>query len=342
MTDQQQPAANVAVLIGLAQRHTRGPYGLAEALQNARDAGPSDVGNIMLKHGGEVAWKAWFSAYKQVETHQVFEGRADAKNILDGLEQASLENKHAFAAEFARAFATIDTASRDVGDNALERPSKRSRLPPAPPRVSASPTTEHLEPATPSIVALPNNEAAPGPRQPSRERSGVYTGGSLQAARDLFSAQFYDAIKRQSKDDTLVATVAILYQEGKILEVFGCQLVVDIVPERALSYAQDFFGVTLDVKEGVRMMHLPDGATVEPSPSITLRGFRKKMLPRIFQSEGCQAAQASPICQREQKDLRDRTNAVTMTISSRANDCATITVFLGKYEAAMIRKKLFI
>jgi hypothetical protein len=343
MTDREQLESDAATLIEVAQRLTRGPYGVAEALRQVHNAGPSSLAKIILERGGEPVWRAWFSACKQIETKHGFNGQVNAKKICDRLEQAPSETKHAFAEEFTRAFAANNTASSDVGDDTLERPPKRTRLPPLH-QVSASPAAESpaSEPVTPSVVALPSNETGRGLRQTTREMTGVYFGGSLRAARDLFSAQFYDAIKRQPKDDTVVATVAILYQEGKILEMFGCQLVVDIVPERTLSYAQEFFGVTIDVKEGVRLMHYPEGAAVEPNPSITLRGFRKNMLPRIFQSEGCQAAQASPICQRELKDFRDRTNAVTMTIPSRANDCATITVFLGEYEAAIIRKKLFI
>lgn len=197
----------------------------------------------------------------------------------------------------------------------------------------------HVSPAVPCAAQASNS---PPMQSDGMIQEGVYHGALLPGAKDLFDAEFFRYIRRiRSSNGVIVASVTMFFQTGHIRSHFGSQLAVEIKPESVPSYVQEFFGVEVRIKDGVRLLQYPGGAQAEPDPSMTLRGFRPAKLSRIFQSEGCQAARGSPIFEREEGELQDISDVVSMTIPSRAVEWATVTVFLSDYRAAIIRTKLF-
>lgn len=175
--------------------------------------------------------------------------------------------------------------------------------------------------------------------------SHMYDGASLVAAQKMFRVEFYDSIQRRPSKtlpNVLVADVSMVFPESTIRDQFGCQLAVEIAQEKVASYAREFFDVEVECKDGVRFVRYPRSSKIEPDPSICIRGFLPEKLLRIFKDmEECRAVYASPIYLREIAEVRERTDTVSMRLSNRAKDGATINVFLGEYRAAQIKERLF-
>jgi hypothetical protein len=132
----------------------------------------------------------------------------------------------------------------------------------------------------------------------------------------------------------------MLFQQGHIREHFGCQMEIGIAEEKVADIAFEYFGVKVEIKDGVRSLRFQGACKVEPDPSIKLRGCRRD-LSGIFRGDLFEAARTSPIYQREENECRRRTDGVSMTISNQAKESGKITVFLGEWRASTLKTYLF-
>lgn len=171
----------------------------------------------------------------------------------------------------------------------------------------------------------------------------VYVGAPLKPAEELFHEQFWDSIQRipsTEQPGMWLADISMLFQEGYIREHFGCQMEIGIAEEKVADLAFEYFGVRVEIKDGVRSVRCPGGGKIEPDPSIKLRACRQD-LSGMFRGDLYEAAYTSPIYQREKNEVRNRTDGVSMTISNQAKEGGKITVFLGEWRASTIKTRFY-
>ncbi|RSL85355.1 hypothetical protein CEP52_016173 [Fusarium oligoseptatum] len=165
----------------------------------------------------------------------------------------------------------------------------------------------------------------------------------LEPAEELFHEQFWESIERipgKEPAGTWLADVSMIFQDGHPREHFGCQMEIGIAEEKVAELAFDYFGVRVEIKDGVRSVRYPGGGKIEPDPSIKLRSCRQ-VFPSIFRGDLYDAANTSPIYLLEKQQMRNRTDGVSMTISNQAKEGAKITVFLGQWKASAIKARLY-
>lgn len=182
----------------------------------------------------------------------------------------------------------------------------------------------------PRNIALPRDE-------------DVYVGAPLEQAKGQFHEQFWDSIQRiptQEQPCSWLADISMIFQQGQIRERFGCQMEIGIAEEKVADLAYELFGVKVEVKDGVRSLRYPGGGKVEPDPAVKLRACQQD-LSCIFRSDLHDGACTSPIYQREKRELRNRTDGVSMTITNQAKEGAKMTVFLGEWKASTIKKRFY-
>lgn len=198
-------------------------------------------------------------------------------------------------------------------------------------------TATHSTPIHSYVDQLCVSQRIPGQDVSPR---GVYVGAPLKVAEKLFEDEFWDSIQRiPSKDrsDELMAEISILFQQDHMRANFGCQIEIGIVKEKVAMYAFNLFNATVRENDGVRSLTLQGGARVEPDQSIKLRGCRRD-LSDTFKGYLYEGFCLSPIYKREEKEWRKLTDAVSMSISSRATEGATIVVYVTEWSASKIRE----
>lgn len=175
-------------------------------------------------------------------------------------------------------------------------------------------------------------------------QDSVHVGASLRASKALFPTEFMDAIQRiQSPQPpgALVADISIILQKGQIRECFGCQMEIGIAKEKVATYAKTLFDVQVEVKDGVRYIRYPGGSKVEPDPSIKLRACRREQISHVFGAEMDLAFSSAPIYLREEQEVREYTDGVSMTISNQEKESGKLNLFLGEWHAFNIKQKLY-
>ncbi|KPA36570.1 hypothetical protein FLAG1_10654 [Fusarium langsethiae] len=198
-------------------------------------------------------------------------------------------------------------------------------------------TATHSTPIHPYVGQLHDSHHIPGQDVSPR---GVYVGAPLKVAEELFEDEFWDSIQRiPSKDrsDELMAEISILFQQDDVRANFGCQIEIGIVKEKVAMYAFNLFNAAVRENDGVRSLTLKGGSRVEPDPSTKLRGCRRD-LSDTFKGHLYEGFCLSPIYKREEKECRKLTDAVSMSISSRASEGATIVVFVTEWSALKIKQ----
>jgi hypothetical protein len=198
---------------------------------------------------------------------------------------------------------------------------------------SSSTNYNHLEPYTPQRI--PNS---------GNLQEGLHVNASLRASKTLFPVEFMDSIERiphSWQPDALVADISMILQKGHIRDYFGCQMEVGIAKEKVPLYAKKLFNVEVEAKDGVRYIRGVGGSKIEPQPSIKLRGCPRDVVLVVFGDVMDQGISSGPICQREDKEARDHTDGVSMTITNQEIEAGKITLFLGEWHAYNIKKTLY-
>ena len=130
-------------------------------------------------------------------------------------------------------------------------------------------------------------------------------------------------------------------QKGYHRDQFGCQMEIGIVKEKVAYYAKKLFDVEVESKDGVRYLRYPGGGKVEPDSSIKLRACQRDVIPYVFGTDVDHGFSSAPIYQREEREVRERTDGVSMTITNRVDEDGLITLYLGEWHAFSIKDRLF-
>lgn len=175
-------------------------------------------------------------------------------------------------------------------------------------------------------------------------QNGVYVNASLQEAKTLFKEDFMDSIQRipsTHQPGTLTADISTILQKGSIRDQFGCQMIIGIVEQKVATYAKELFGVDVEVKDGVRYIHYPGGSKIEPDPTVKLRGCRREKIAGMLGDKIHIAFSKAPVYLREEKELRNLTDGLSMTIPNRADEGGFFTLFMGEFDAFHIKDQLY-
>ncbi|KAL3587702.1 hypothetical protein FPOAC2_13600 [Fusarium poae] len=330
MKEGEDPLSALVTLVVVNYRkYSRGPYRVNDALEKAEQADESSTERILVEKS-QLAWRAYLAAKKTISTDRGYSGKADLTRLLNHLNAQPIHRRRDFADELASAMENVEV-------NASTQGAKRRRIAieasVQPTAITSNADTSLIDTDLSVTEQIPDLSA-------SRD---VYVGAPLEPAEELFHDQFWDSVERtQSKEQpgVLLADISMLFQQGYIREHFGCQMEIGIAKEKVTDLAFQYFGVKLEIKDGVRSVCYPGGGKIEPDPSIKLRACQRD-LSGIFRGDLYEGAHTSPIYQREKIERRNRTDGVSMTISNQAKEGAKITVFLGEWRASAIKKNFY-
>jgi hypothetical protein len=175
-------------------------------------------------------------------------------------------------------------------------------------------------------------------------QGGVFWVASLEACKALLPSALMDAVVRlpsPREPKSLAADISIVLQKGVTRDHFGCQMEIGIAKEKVALYAKKLFNAEVEAKDGVRYFCGPGGWKIEPNPSVKLRGCSRDVISVIFGGTVATAISQCPIYDREEKEARDQTDAVSMAITNKDCEAGRITLFLGEYYAYNFRDKLY-
>ncbi|KAF5017292.1 hypothetical protein F66182_10790 [Fusarium sp. NRRL 66182] len=313
----------------------RGPYKVQAALQRVEQADENSTERILVERS-DLAWRAYHAVNNAINIDRGFSGKAELKRLVNHLSVQSIDRRRQFADQLASEMENMEV-------NASTQGAKRRRI------AAENGTAAPVQPT--AIVCTTDARSIDAEHDATEETPGfmasrdVYDGAPLELAEGLFHDQFWDSIERKrvkgkDKSDMLLADISMLFQQGYIRDHFGCQMEIGIAQEKVAGLAFQYFGVKLEVKDGVRSVCYPSGGKIEPDPSIKLRACQRD-LSGLFRGDLYEGAQTSPIYQREKRERRNRTDGVSMTISNQAKEGAKITVFLGEWRASAIKTKFY-
>lgn len=132
----------------------------------------------------------------------------------------------------------------------------------------------------------------------------------------------------------------MIFQQGDIREHFGCQMEIGIAEEKVANIALQYFGVMVEIKNGIRSVRFPGGGKIEPDPSLKLRDCQLGFF-NMFRGDLYNAACASPLYQRNKSELRTYTDSVSLGLSNQANEGGKIIIYLGEWMGLEILNRLY-
>jgi hypothetical protein len=116
-----------------------------------------------------------------------------------------------------------------------------------------------------------------------------------------------------------------------------------IIPNKIDRFARILFGVDVDTQDAFRYLLYPNGTRGFPNPEITLLDCQQDALVPMFGKEPASALASSEYRKQEMKKGKLAvTGCVSMSITSRAEECATLTLNLGLKQASSIRDSLYL
>ncbi|KAF9774218.1 hypothetical protein IL306_007816, partial [Fusarium sp. DS 682] len=224
----------------------RGPKGRQKALSNAQKADKDSTERIILDHGGEPAWHAYYAATRAKDTKTKFKGKAHLIKQINRLSTKPIETQQKFAKLLASAINDPESVPESDPESDPEsemptHPAKRRRMDDndTPDSVQQSTTTQS--------TAIPFHDEPCAPQQISGQngsQEGVYVGAPLEVAEKLFDNGFWDSIQRipiQEDPDEFMADISILFQRDSNRTMFGCQIEIGIVKEKVRTIASQLF-----------------------------------------------------------------------------------------------------
>ncbi|KAH7111046.1 hypothetical protein B0J11DRAFT_198741 [Dendryphion nanum] len=323
------------------QKLPRGPYGVDNALLEAKQEDANSTQKVILDES-EPAWRAYYAAKKAAESQHGFSGKAELTRLLVSLNTEPVECRRTFAKQLAAAMERATPQSREGNRNNSSGVKRRRITIEDHSSISSTPSTTPN--AAENNYANAERHALGNIPTSVNLQEGVHVDAALKASKALFPIDFMDSIQRIRSTrlpDTLVADITMFLQKGYIRDFFGCQMEIGIVKEKVAHYAKKLFSVEVEVKDGVRYIRYPGGGKVEPDPSIKLRACLRDTIPGVFGADVDLGFSSAPIYQREEKEVRDHTDGISMAISNRENEGGKITLFLGEWHAFIIKKKLY-
>ncbi|KAL2276410.1 hypothetical protein FJTKL_00924 [Diaporthe vaccinii] len=195
----------------------RGPYGLDQALQQARQADENSTTRIVFDRS-EAAWRAYFSADKAAKSSGHFADKAKLKRLLCELSSQPRASQCVFADQLASAMESEGNASAPTCITVEDRTVAAVPSPITPSSAEKHPLEpEHnvLEPKPGHVISAEDNGFG-----------GTHFGAPLKPAQEIFHEQFWDSVQRlPGKEPGIwLADISMLFQQGHIRDHFGCQM----------------------------------------------------------------------------------------------------------------------
>lgn len=347
--------------------------------ETAQQAEGSSTARIFLDSGGFGAWFAYILAKNAISVQATFRGKAEFSRLIAKLDEETVEIRQLLASSVASAIEPqvrekIDTVYNrkilqprndrmSLGQNKRQRTTDVDSLLPSSPNIRD--TT-----ATPSGVTtdLPGNHSAPVERVPvfsSHDTDNIAEAAnnivedthyiaddkyvnidaSLAVTTQLLPRELSNSIKRvphSRNPNILVAAISMIYTNSlEHMDKYGCQMALQVTPEKVTHLAQVLFGAHTETRGGLRYVYMASGAKILPKPEMTLQGCSLDVVHPFFGPELSHAVTHSPQYQEDNTEWRDRTDCVSMVISHRADEGAIIYVSLELFSGTVIAKKLY-
>lgn len=138
---------------------------------------------------------------------------------------------------------------------------------------------------------------------------------------------------------TAVFSTAMVHMSFPDSPSEDCQMTLGILPNKIEYLAMVLFDVHLESEDGQRYVVLQNGSQISISNHIILEGVDEKTSRFIFGIDINSAVQAS--FKRAMEAGRPRTRSITMSVSMRSSDSATVNLILGLEQGLRLRDILF-
>jgi hypothetical protein len=115
---------------------------------------------------------------------------------------------------------------------------------------------------------------------------------------------------------------------------------IGLATEKVAHYAKKLFDMEVETKSGVRYIRVGNGK-LEPEPTIKLRACRRDAILEVFGAGVDRGFSNSPIWQREENEVHEHTDGVSMSMSNRAEEGGIITLYLAAWDATVTKKTLW-
>ena len=199
----------------------------------------------------------------------------------------------------------------------------------------------------------PLNDSAPEPELVPRSLNTseyfshgthVLVNASLEDTSRLFPPYLAGAVRRvpdTSSEDSLAASIAMIFPDYPSTDKFGCQMTLEITANKVEHIGREMFQAHIETTAGLRYVCLPGGAKIVPNPQVTIQGCRHDVILHNFGTETFHAISANPAYKDEIKQGRDHTDCVSMVVPHAAHEGALILLSLAPREGTLIRDRLY-
>lgn len=197
-------------------------------------------------------------------------------------------------------------------------------------------------------LALPQNQedSALSPRSSldtTTEKSNVALSAYLHETCKLFPTGFSRSIVRvpdHKRERPWAASIAMVSPESPYADP-AYEMRIELYPNKVQNIARDLFGAVLEISNGVTSVQTK-AFSLEPGPSMTLRGCRPSSITEILGPEVGNAVKASFIYQGEKAHELETTSSVSMEILRDASQPGTLSLIMGIHEGYSIYNRLYV
>lgn len=172
----------------------------------------------------------------------------------------------------------------------------------------------------------------------------ILVNACLDECSQLYPPYLAGAIRRVpdlNNQNSLAASIAMVFPDYPSAVKFGCQMTLEIMPNKVEHVGREIFQAHIETTGGLRYIYLPGGTKILPQPQVTIQGCPHSAISLNFGNETFQAIRANPAYQDEVRQGRDRTDCVSMVVSHKADEGALILLSLAPREGTLIRDRLY-
>ncbi|KAL2273113.1 hypothetical protein FJTKL_04924 [Diaporthe vaccinii] len=357
--------------VTLLRQAIKGRSRTPPALRKDCAADTNTTERIFLDHGGVIAWAAYVVTKWAVIGRSHSSYKAKQKHLLALLDNQSVEDRQASAAQLAAAMepekAQIEEwikaarkrettrcrrrlktssigaeADKSEGDSGQRDPHECRNTPtsciPSPPPTSNEPThhtSDSISHSQHDNISHPSQQNVSHPCDRSLSSDDhIFVNASITACNRLFPEDLARAISKV--DRTSVAAVSITFPHKSDSNAL---LSIDVTPDKIPDLAWELFSMRLESEDGFWYAGMV--AQVVPTPNLGLRHCRIQPITLIFGDFLASAICANPEYQRERLKDNGCTNCISMIVPLAADDCAKICISLHPREGTQVKEILF-
>ncbi|KAI0157173.1 hypothetical protein GGR52DRAFT_192825 [Hypoxylon sp. FL1284] len=282
-------------------------------------------------------WMIYRNAKAKAFGQVHYSGRAALRDKIQQLEDESADRKLEIAQKVHR---TMDHGLRQRIMNWEDKTHGRKRLP----HHQATPTRELLPPSPQPLAFIQTTQAAPAAPVLARQlladmrNDDTLLDAYISETKKLLPGYLFDAlIKRHSAArTTMSAGITMTY----FFHSDDCHMMLEIMNSKVERIAHQLFGVQLEIESGIRYAVF-GMAKVTPIPQLVLEGCHPESIEPMFGQVVSRAVQAGSVYQHDATTLSEHTQAVSMLISRKADDAATLVIRMALLEGIEIAVQLF-